>query len=136
MHTNRWLYLITAVLIALFIYTAVSKIIDFNTYTDQMRNQTLPRWLTAVLIWAVPLMEILASTLLLLDGSRHLGFVLSFSLLLSFTIYVGLILSGTFRYAPCSCAGIFSSMGWQTHLNVNLLFPTLEGLGLVGVTRR
>lgn len=136
MQTDRWLYVVTAILIALFIYTAVSKIIDFNTYAEQMRNQPLPRWFNSLLIWAVPITELVASFLLLVEGLRYFGFVLSFSLLLTFTLYVALILSGTFHYVPCSCAGIFSSMGWMPHLFVNLFLTALAGIGLVGITRQ
>lgn len=135
MRTQQWLFVVTTVLIILFAYTGISKVIDFKTYSHQMYNQPLPRWITSILIWAVPVAEFVVTILLLFGVSRYIGLVLSFLLLFTFTLYVALILSDTFSYVPCSCAGIFSSMGWTTHLFVNLVLTALAGIGLISEAR-
>jgi putative oxidoreductase len=121
--------LITGLLVLLFVYTATSKLTDFEKYSGQMYNQPLPHALSQVLIWAVPLAELVAAALLLTSRYRRVGLWFSFLLMMTFSIYVGLILANTFRYVPCSCAGIFQRMSWKTHLIVNMALTVTALLG-------
>lgn len=121
--------LITGLLVLLFVYTATSKLTDFEKYSGQMYNQPLPHSLSQVLIWAVPLAELVTAALLLTSRYRRVGLWFSFLLMMIFSIYVGLILANTFRYVPCSCAGIFQRMSWKTHLIVNMALTVTALLG-------
>lgn len=129
MHRNVIVDLIISFLVLLLIYTAASKLFDFNEYADQMRNQPFPSWMSSILIWAVPFSEIAIVILLLFDRLKALGLFLSFLMLMTFTIYVGLILMQSFRYVPCSCAGIFKFMTWRTHLIVNIILTAIAFVG-------
>src|SRR5688572_18297313 len=98
---------IIALLVALFVYTALSKILDPHTFTGQMYNQPLPRPIATLLVWAVPSAELSAVVLLSIRRFRHYGLLLSAWLLLAFTVYVGLVYFNSFDRVPCSCAGAF-----------------------------
>ncbi len=67
--------------------------------------------------------------LLLAPGTRLSGFYLSTLLILGFTTYIGLVLTGFFDRCPCSCGGVISSMSFESHFSFNLLFLTLPALG-------
>lgn len=120
---------ITALLVTLFVYTAVSKILDAGTFSEQMHNQPLPRWLTGSLVWIVPSIELIIAGLLLIRPLRIYGLLLSFFLLLIFTVYVSLVISHSFEWIPCSCGGVLKSMSWETHLVFNIGFTLLALTG-------
>lgn len=123
--------LITALLVILFTYTALSKILDVDTFRKQMLNQPLPETLRQNLVWLVPLFEITTSIFLIIKPLRFYGFVLAFLLMLAFTLYVSLILGNAFAYIPCSCGGVLSAMSWQTHLIFNIFFTLIAFTGFL-----
>ncbi len=123
--------LITALLVILFIYTALSKILDEDTFRKQMLNQPLPDALKQNLFWLVPVSEITTSIFLIMKPVRLYGFVLAFLLMLAFTLYVGLILTNTFAYIPCSCGGILNTLSWEAHLIFNIVFTLLAFTGII-----
>lgn len=129
---NRYVLndLIYLLLIALFIYTAVSKVYELETFHQQMLNQPLPRWLTTRLSWLIPSVEIITVVLLAIDRTRLYGFIMSFVLLGAFTIYVLLILLHFFDRVPCSCGGVLQSLTWEAHLAFNIIFFSLAFAGL------
>ena len=128
--------LIVGLLVLLFVYTAASKLVDFQKFSGEMKNQPLPGWFTGTLVFIIPASELILSVMLLIKSFRFYGLFLSFILLLVFTIYVGMILLQAFEFIPCSCAGIFSRMSWPTHLVVNLVFTALAFIGFMLEKRR
>ncbi|MBX2914699.1 MAG: hypothetical protein KF856_05415 [Cyclobacteriaceae bacterium] len=123
--------LITTLLVILFTYTALSKILDVDTFRKQMLNQPLPETLSQNLVWLVPVSEITTSIFLILKPLRLHGFVLAFLLMLAFTLYVSLILANTFAYIPCSCGGILNTLSWEAHLIFNIVFTLLALAGII-----
>ncbi len=123
--------LIAALLIVLFIYTALSKILDTDVFRKQMLNQPLPDTLKQNLVWLVPVSEITTSIFLIINPVRLYGFVLAFLLMLAFTLYVGLILANTFAYIPCSCGGILNTLSWEAHLIFNIVFTLFALAGII-----
>ena len=123
---------IIALLVALFVYTALGKILDPQTFTGQMYNQPLPRPIASLLAWTVPSAELSAVVLLSIRRFRNYGLWLSCALLLAFTLYVGLVYFNSFDRMPCSCAGAFKNMSWGGHLvfNVALTLTAFTGLYL------
>lgn len=114
--------IISTLLVILFIYTAASKLLKLPEFRDQMLNQEIPKWLAEVLIIALPPFEILTALLLVIPSARLTGLWISAALLFLFTGYIGLVVMGFYSRTPCSCGGVFSSMGWNTHLLFNLFF--------------
>ena len=123
--------LITALLVILFTYTALSKILDVDTFRKQLLNQPLPETLKQNLVWLIPVSEITTSIFLIVKPLRLYGFVLAFLLMLAFTLYVGLILANTFAYIPCSCGGILNTLSWKAHFIFNIVFTLLALAGVI-----
>jgi hypothetical protein len=132
------LEIIIFLLVLLFVYTASSKLLDFEQFKGQMQNQALPRWTAILLIWTLPGIEILTSLLLLYQPTRILGFYIAFALLSLFTLYILLILLNYFGRVPCSCGGVIKSLGWKMHLVFNLFFLllTVAGISIIYRERR
>lgn len=122
MKSNHILLLSSTLLIMLFVYTAISKLLDYETFKGQLLSQPLPYFLSSQLVWAIPGIELLTAGLLSNRKYRTAGFGMSVILMLIFTLYVALILLNAFEYIPCSCGGIMESLSWNEHLLVNLLF--------------
>lgn len=116
-------------LASLFSYTAVSKGYDWQETRFAMHNQWLPGGLTEILLYGLPLIEILAALALLIPRMRKTGFMLSSILMTLFTGYVGYVWLGFTGRMPCSCGGVLGSMGWGEHLIFNLVFL---GIALMG----
>ncbi|MGY0036285.1 MauE/DoxX family redox-associated membrane protein [Pedobacter sp. NJ-S-72] len=66
-----------------------------------------------------------------MKGSRLLGLILSALLMVLFTGYIALVLSGYYDHIPCSCGGVLNSLEWRTHLWFNVFFLVLAGVGLM-----
>jgi len=120
---------ISMLLILLWVYAAVSKLIVFNVFAYQLAKQPLPSWSIPILQWFIPAVELLAVALLSFPKSLKLGFLLSFLLLLAFTLYVGFGLARVYSKIPCSCGGILNGAGWGEHLIFNIGFTILAFIG-------
>jgi len=128
---NRFNIFGTSSLVILWVYTAGSKVFDFQEFHHQLKLQHFGAQLTAFLIWAIPAIEITTPILLAITKTRVVGLYLSASLLLMFTGYVALILSGFYAQVPCSCGGVLKEMSWPEHLLFNLSF-LLINIGTIG----
>lgn len=123
---ERFLIFGVSALIILWVYTACSKLLEFYTFKYQLHMQHIPRGIENILIIALPATELLSAYLLAKKTTQYKGLWLSVSLLLLFTIYIGLILLGVFTKAPCSCGGVLSFLTWKTHLLFNIIFLSLN----------
>jgi uncharacterized membrane protein YphA (DoxX/SURF4 family) len=117
-------------LILLWIYTGLDKIIRFEESRRAFHNQTFPSELAEVLAYVIPVAELLLTLLLLFSVTRWWGYLGSILLLSVFTTYVGLIWVGAFPRVPCNCAGLIDSMGWAEHFWMNLGLVGISVLGL------
>ncbi|GAB3832852.1 hypothetical protein GCM10028895_51130 [Pontibacter rugosus] len=122
--------LISLVLVVLWVYAAVSKLQEFEAFAVQLLRQPFPDGWAAVLVWALPGVELGAAALLVFRRTRGEGLLVSLGLLLLFTGYVGLAVAGVWEDLPCACGGILNSLGWGEHLVFNLIFTVLAGAGL------
>ncbi|MEP0713605.1 MauE/DoxX family redox-associated membrane protein [Algoriphagus sp.] len=120
----------SVLLILLWTYTGLDKLIRFETSRKAFHNQTFPAELAEILAYAVPSIELLIALLLLFSVCRWWGYLSSILLLTVFTTYVGLIWVGAFPRVPCNCAGILESLGWAEHFWMNLGFI---GVGILGL---
>lgn len=121
---------ITAALIFLWVYAAMSKLLNYEQSRMQMMNQVLPASINRILLWVVPFIEMLIAGLLLFHRTRKAGLFLSVILLLLFSGYVLLVMLNVFGRIPCSCGGVISKLNWEQHLVFNLVFLLLALLGL------
>lgn len=109
-------------LIILFSYTAIAKLIDIKLFAIEMHNQPLPWWFTSLLVYLLPSIELLIVMGLLLENHRFLALIISLVLMLFFTAYTILILIHMFPRVPCSCGGVIKNLTWKQHLVFNLFF--------------
>lgn len=118
------------VLILVWTYTGLDKLIRWDETWNAFHNQTFPPNLAEILSYAVPGVELLIALLLLFSVTRWSGFLSSILLLTIFNTYVGLIWVGAFPRVPCSCAGLIDRLGWSTHfwLNCFLILVGMAGL--------
>jgi putative oxidoreductase len=112
-------------LIILWGTTAASKLGDLNGFKTELAKQVFTEAFATVLLFAVPVSELIAASLLAFAKTRLSGLLLSFLLIAAFTVYIILILTGYFHKVPCSCGGVLKLLGWKSHLIFNLFFTIL-----------
>lgn len=122
---------INLVLIFLWTYAALSKLLNYEQSRMQMMNQVFPGTINKILLWAVPVSELFITGLLLSKKWRTLGLLCSSILLLLFSIYIVVVMSDAFGRIPCSCGGIISELSWGQHLIFNMLFLLLALVGFI-----
>ncbi len=122
---------ISFLFVFLFMYAAVSKLIDYDRFKIQLGQSPLLNPFANGLAWAVPALEMLIAGLLLFSRSRLQGLYASFGLMTLFTLYIFFITRFS-DYVPCSCGGILQNMNWNQHLVFNILFVVLGVLGVFG----
>lgn len=121
--TTSYLYML------LFVYTAVSKLLDFETFRIQLAQSPLLSAYAGVIAPAVITAELLLVLLLCFQATRLTGLYASFFLMIAFTVYIYLILNYS-DFIPCSCGGIIEKLGWTEHMIFNLVYALLALVGL------
>ncbi|MDC6406312.1 MULTISPECIES: MauE/DoxX family redox-associated membrane protein [Maribacter] len=127
---SKFVALFSLLLTVLFVYTAVSKLNHLNIF--QLRLERMPYLspYASLISWGVPFLELVIAGLLWFPKYQKLALCASFTLMGLFTSYIILVL----RYSdsiPCSCGGVISSMGWETHLVFNACWMALALIGIV-----
>ena len=121
--------IISSLFIILFLYTGLMKLIDRLTFDTALHKSHLLYKVAPVLIWLVPIGELLIALCLILPKTRRLGLYGSFLLMSIFTLYVGdMIYFGS--HLPCTCGGIIQYMNWHQHFYFNSCFTILALVGL------
>lgn len=121
--------LFSSLLILLWSYTGLDKVIRFEKNRQALQNQTFPNEIADLLSYSIPAVELGLVALLLFKTTRWWGYMGSLLLLSVFTTYIGLIWVGAFPRVPCSCAGIFETLQWNTHFMINMLFILVTIMG-------
>ena len=125
-----FIQLISILIITLWIYTAINKLMNIDLFKSQLSRQALIGEFAGIMIWLLPTIELLAAILLFFQRSRKAGMLLSFSLMAIFTGYIALAVVGYWENIPCSCGGVLNQLGWKDHLWFNLFFLVISGTGL------
>ncbi|SFD56092.1 hypothetical protein SAMN05518672_102425 [Chitinophaga sp. CF118] len=128
MPRKTFIDIICALLIFLFIYTGISKLLDYNTFRRQLGQSPFITFYAPLLAWMLPLGEIIIAGMLSFNRTRLSGLYLSFFLLCLFTFYLGAMLQLSY-YIPCSCGGVLQSLSWQAHIILNIAFILLAAVG-------
>lgn len=127
---NKVIAIITAMLMTLFFYTAVSKLLDMEEFLRQLTNQALPGWSVVPLLWLIPISELFTTVMLLIPITQKVGLYASAVLMTLFTAYMGLVLLNVFNRVPCSCGGVLRSLDFKAHFLFNLLFLVIAMVGI------
>lgn len=115
--------------IMLFVYTAASKILEFNDFRTQLGQSPIFAAVAEWVAYCVISAELLISVLLVLEKTRKAGLVFALTLMIMFTTYIIIILNFA-TFTPCSCGGFIESLGWTGHLIFNIVFILLALLAL------
>lgn len=116
--------------ILLFVYAAVSKIIEFESFVNQIGQSPLLSPFAGVIAWMVPSIEIILAVLLLLPRTKILALHGALGLMAMFTAYIIIILNWSY-FIPCSCGGVLSKMGWKEHLIFNIVYLVLAIIAII-----
>lgn len=122
---------IISLLTLLFLYTGVSKLLDFEGFLHAMRIQPFPNEYAIYPAVGIPLLEIGITVCFFFNRIRLLGLYASFFLMLVFTVYAALVLLHVFPFVPCSCGGILKALKWEAHLWFNIFFTAISLCGII-----
>ncbi|MDV3551837.1 hypothetical protein CMU73_10420 [Elizabethkingia anophelis] len=117
--------------VILFCYAAISKILDFEKFQDQISASPLLNGFSQFLPYTIIIVEVIIAGLLCYRKTRTIGLIVSLVLMLIFTVYITLLLR-TSKNLPCSCGGILEKMSWSQHLyfNIGCVILSVIALGL------
>lgn len=110
--------------ILLFVYTAVSKLLEFNDFRTQLGQSPVFAAIAEPVSYGVIIAELLISVLLATEKTRRVGLLLAFTMMIMFTAYIFIILNFA-TFVPCSCGGFIESLNWTEHLIFNIGFILL-----------
>jgi hypothetical protein len=126
----EFLDLVIFLFVLLFIYAAANKLMTFGEFKAQLGKSPLIMGYAGIIAYAVPVVEIAISLMLLTYRTLLYGLYAAFFLMLTFTGYIIFILAFS-PYVPCSCGGVLNSLGWTEHLVFNIGFVVLSVVGIV-----
>lgn len=115
--------------ILLFVYAALSKLLDFENFQIQIGQSPLLNPFAGEISWTIPIVEIILAILLGIPQFRKAGLFSSLALMVFFTFYIYAVLNFS-SFVPCSCGGILEKLGWKEHLIFNCFFI---GLAIVAI---
>jgi len=115
----------TLLLVFVLVYTGLTKWINFSHYSRSMLSQPLPSGWLNILIYVIPIVEIIAALLLIPQHTRQLGLWITSILMMSFTAYVWYIKFSSWENTTCPCGGLFSQLTWNQHAWVNSLLTII-----------
>jgi putative oxidoreductase len=127
--------ILCALLVLLFTYAAVSKLINIDLFRTQLYLQPIPHSLADILLYALPTSEVLITILLCYRGTQLTALWFSLGLLIVFTVYISLGLLHYWKQIPCSCGGILNHMSWTAHYIFNWTFVLINLAALLSHTR-
>ena len=116
--------------IILFVYAAVSKLIDVEKFRVQIGQSPMLTDIAPFVAWLIPITEVLIALMLAMPRFRIFGLYGSFCLMVMFTAYIIAILQFN-EHVPCSCGGVLQTMDWTEHLIFNVAFVSFALTGIV-----
>lgn len=122
--------ILASLLIILFVYAGLSKLLDFTTFKLQLEKSPFLASFYHLVAWIIPLFELIIAILLSNNTTRLKGFYCSFFLMLLFTGYIYSMLHFS-NYVSCSCGGVLSKMSWSQHLVFNVIFTLIALTGIL-----
>ena len=114
----------------LFIYTGISKWMDYTVFKEQIAESPALAPFASILAWILPLTEFIVSILLMIPGQRLKGLYASLTLMIIFTVYV-IVLTTSNDQLPCSCGGVLAELSWPQHIIFNIVFIVLAIIGIL-----
>lgn len=116
-------------------YAGASKLFAFGDFKIEIGQSPLISAYASWISYAVIGVEFTIALLLCPARTRLAGLYLSLGLMVSFTIYIYLILNHS-EFVPCSCGGILGELGWTEHLIFNIVCVLMALCGIAILERR
>ncbi|MCI9843606.1 MauE/DoxX family redox-associated membrane protein [Flavobacterium pectinovorum] len=110
--------------ILLFVYAALSKLLDFENFQTQLGQSPILSLYAEFFSISVIVIELVMAIFISIPKVRYLGLWGAVVLMSMFTAYIVIILNFS-SFIPCSCGGILEKLGWTAHLIFNLGFLIL-----------
>lgn len=126
---------IQVLLILLFTYASISKLMDYNNFKFQLGRSPYVTNMSGFVAWALPLVELVTAALLTFEPTVRVGLYFSFFLMVLFTGYIYAMLHYSY-FVPCSCGGILSNLDWHSHFIFNMFFTALSLIGIFLIHRK
>lgn len=117
-------YYISVVLIFLFVYASVSKLLEFEDFKNQLAQSPILSAFANIVAYGIIFLELGVTILLVFDKTRKIGLYMSYTLMVMFTMYIIIILNFS-SFIPCSCGGVLENLNWTQHLIFNVVFVLL-----------
>ena len=121
---------IAGLLILLFVYAAISKLLDYEQFRMQLAQSPLLYYAPNTIAWLVPGTELVIALAMFSRRWRLAGLYASFTLMIIFSGYI-IAITHYSEYIPCSCGGVLSKMSWNQHLVFNIGFVILAGTAIL-----
>lgn len=121
---------VAAVLILIFIYSAVNKIIDWKSFMLSLQSSPFIGKNAYTAAWIILFIHFVAAGLLFLPVYRLKGFCLSFIYTLFCSVYISTVLLMNVPL-PCSCIGLLRSLSWQQQLFLNIILSLWSVTGIL-----
>jgi hypothetical protein len=131
----RWLKkstlieIIVILYMSMFLYTAFSKWSDYTMTREQTALMPLMTPIAHIVVWLLPLTEIVITMLIFLSHTRKIGLYAATILMSLFTIYI-IYMMLFYPHLPCSCGGFLTELSWPGHIVFNSTFIVLGILAI------
>lgn len=127
--------LTAGLLVVIFCTAVVSKMFGFKTFRYNLGETVgLKDW-ASFLSYFLLTIYLSAITLLCISRLRMIGYYLSFTLLLSYSVYIGILFS-TSQAMPCTCIGILDRLTWKQNLICSIVMLILISATVVMLSIR
>ncbi len=135
---NNQVEIMASLLVILFIYTGLNKMLDYETFKFQLGRSPFVQNMNGFIAATLPIGELLIALALIIKRTRLIGFYASFFLMVLFTGYIYAMLHYSY-YVPCSCGGVLAALSWEQHLVFNCFFIAIALAGILlqaGINQR
>lgn len=119
-----WLYVL------LFLYTGISKLLEYGLFKGQITESPILAPLAPVIAGGLPFVEFIVALMLIIPRWRLKGVYVSTALMAAFTFYILAIITFNDRF-HCNCGGLFAEMSWSQHIGFNSVFILLGVIGII-----
>ena len=126
---NAIVYSISLIYALLFVYAAMSKLLDYGNFSRQLGQSPMLSAFAGWIRWFVPLLELIIAVFLFVPKVRLAAMFAAYLLMTMFTVYIYILLNYS-SFVPCSCGGILEKLTWNQHMFFNIIFMFL---GIVGI---
>jgi len=113
----------------LFLYSAGDKLWGYGAFRVQVGKSPILTGRENFIAWFIPVLEIAIAALMIPLWIRHIGLYAFFTLMLTFTGYIILLLRDG-SLVPCGCNALFEAMSLEAHIAMNLGFSAIAALAL------